>query len=111
MGSSSSSSYQGLELLDDELIDHMVERSQKKTELLKGYGDNVLHSEELEKELDMSKKHSTLLLSNLDTTLTHYHNEVQEMEPNRDEIIRRNKALRQKNKGMTLGVVVVYLFC
>jgi hypothetical protein len=33
-----------------------------------GYGDNVLRVEELEKELDKLRKHSTLLQSKLDTT-------------------------------------------
>jgi hypothetical protein len=32
-----------------------------------GYGDNVLRVEELEKELDKLRKHSTLLQSKLDT--------------------------------------------
>jgi hypothetical protein len=45
----------------------LVERSQKKTELLMGYGDTVLRAEALEKELDKSKKHSVLLQSKLDT--------------------------------------------
>jgi hypothetical protein len=43
-----------------------VERSRQKTDLLKGYGDTVLHAEGLEKELNKSKKHSALLQSKLD---------------------------------------------
>jgi hypothetical protein len=54
-------------------------RSHQKTDLLKGYGDTVLHAEALEKELEKSKKHSALLQSKLDSTFAQYHNEVQEM--------------------------------
>lgn len=52
----------------------------------------------------MSRKHSALLQSKLDTSFTQYHNKVQDMEAKKDEVIRKNKALRQKNKGMTLVV-------
>jgi hypothetical protein len=34
--------------------------------MLQGYGDTVLRSEALEKELDKAKKHSALLQSRLD---------------------------------------------
>jgi FtsZ-binding cell division protein ZapB len=77
-----------------------VERSRQKTDLLKGYGDIVLHAEALEKELEKSKKHSALLQYKLDGAFTQYHNEVQEMQTKRDDLIRKNKSLRQKNKGM-----------
>jgi hypothetical protein len=30
-----------------------------------------------------------------------YHNEVQEMQAKSDDLIRKNKSLRQKNKGMS----------
>jgi hypothetical protein len=53
-----------------------VERSQKKTKLLKRNGDTVIHAESLEKNLDKSRKHSALLQSKLDSTFTLYHNEV-----------------------------------
>jgi FtsZ-binding cell division protein ZapB len=59
----------------------------------------VLRAEALEKELDKSKKHSALLQSKLDGTFAQYHNEVQEMQAKRDDLIRKNKSLRQKNKG------------
>jgi FtsZ-binding cell division protein ZapB len=54
----------------------------------------------LEKELDESRKHSALLQSKLDGAFTQYHNEVQEMQAKRDNLIQKNKSLRQKNKGM-----------
>jgi hypothetical protein len=70
-----------------------VERSRQKTDLLKGYGGTVLHAKALEKELDKSKKHSALLQSNLDGAFAQYHNEVQEMQAKRDEMIKKNKTL------------------
>jgi FtsZ-binding cell division protein ZapB len=58
----------------------------------------MLRAETLEKELDKSKKHSALLQSKLDGAFAQYHNEVQEMQVKRDDLIRKNKSLRQKNK-------------
>jgi hypothetical protein len=43
------------------LAQGLVEMSRQKTDLLKGYGDIVLHTEALEKELKKSTKHSMLL--------------------------------------------------
>jgi FtsZ-binding cell division protein ZapB len=60
----------------------------------------MLRPETLEKELDKSKKHSALLQSKLDGAFAQYHNEVQEMQVKRDDLIRENKSLRQKNKVM-----------
>jgi hypothetical protein len=48
-------------------VQGLVERSYQKTELLKGYGDTFIRAEVLEKELDISKKHSALLQSKLDS--------------------------------------------
>jgi uncharacterized coiled-coil DUF342 family protein len=87
----------------------LVERSRQNTDLLKGYGDTVLHAEALEKELKKSKKHSALLQSKLDGAFTQYHNEVQEMQAKRDDLIRKNKSLRQKNKGMSSTRVPVLI--
>lgn len=58
------------------MVQNMIERSQKKIELLKGYGETVLRAEELEKELDKSRKHSALLQSKVGTAFAQYHNEV-----------------------------------
>jgi hypothetical protein len=68
--------------------------------MLQGYGDTVLRSEALEKELDKTRKHSTLLQSKLDGAFAQYHNEVQEMQANNNDLVRKNKSLCQKNKGM-----------
>jgi hypothetical protein len=48
-------------------VQGLVERSCQKTELLKGYSDTFIRAEVLEKELDISKKHSALLQSKLDS--------------------------------------------
>jgi FtsZ-binding cell division protein ZapB len=69
--------------------------------MLQGYGDTVLRAESLEKELNKARKHSTMLQSKLDGAFAQYHNEVQEMQAKRDDLIRKNKSLRQKNKGMS----------
>jgi FtsZ-binding cell division protein ZapB len=68
--------------------------------MLQGYGDMVLCTESLEKELDKARNHSALLQSKLDGTFAQYHNEVQEMQAKSDDLVRKNKSLRQKNKGM-----------
>jgi hypothetical protein len=68
--------------------------------MLQGYGDTVLRAKALNKELSKAKKHSTLLQSKLDGAFAQYHNEVQEMQVKSGELIRKNKSLRQKNKGM-----------
>jgi hypothetical protein len=78
----------------------VVERSRQKSDMLQGYGDTVLHTQTLEKEMDKARKHSALLLSKLDGAFAQYHNEVQEMQAKRVDLIRKNKSLRQKNKGM-----------
>jgi FtsZ-binding cell division protein ZapB len=68
--------------------------------MLQGYGDIVLRAEALEKELNKARKHSAMLQSKLDGAFAQYHNEVQEMQMKSDDLIRKNKSLRQKNKGM-----------
>jgi Skp family chaperone for outer membrane proteins len=60
----------------------------------------VLRVEALEKELSKARKHSTLLQSKLDGAFAQYHDEVQEMQAKSDDLIRKYKSLRQKNKGM-----------
>jgi hypothetical protein len=69
--------------------------------MLQGYGDTVLQAEALEKELNKARKHAAMMQSKLDGAFTRYHNEVQEMQAKSDDLIRQNKSLRQKNKGMS----------
>jgi FtsZ-binding cell division protein ZapB len=69
----------------------------------------VLRAEALEKELDKSKKHFALLQSNLSDAFAQFHNEVQEMQAKRDDLIQKNKSLRQKNKGTLSAKAIEYL--
>jgi hypothetical protein len=55
--------------------------------------NTVLHAEALEKEVEMSYKHSMLLLSKFDRAFAQYHNEIHEMQAKRDDLIRKNKSL------------------
>jgi FtsZ-binding cell division protein ZapB len=68
--------------------------------MLQGYGDTMLWAESLEKELNKARKHSAMLQSKLDGAFAQYHNEVQDMQVKNGELVRKNKSLRQKNKGM-----------
>jgi hypothetical protein len=68
--------------------------------MLQGYGDTVLRAELLEKELNKARKHAAMMQSKLYGAFAQYHNEVQEMQAKSDDLIRKNKSLHQKNKGM-----------
>jgi FtsZ-binding cell division protein ZapB len=81
----------------------VVERSRQKSGMLQGYGDTILRAEVLEEQLVKARKHSAMLQSKLDGTVAHYHNEVQDMQAKSDELVRKNKSLRNKNKGMLLS--------
>jgi Skp family chaperone for outer membrane proteins len=70
--------------------------------MLQGYGDTVLGAETLEKELVKARKHSAMLQSKLDGAFAQYHNEVQDMQAKSDELVHKNKSMRQKNKGMPM---------
>jgi FtsZ-binding cell division protein ZapB len=67
--------------------------------MLQGYGDTVLRAEALEEQLVKARKHSAMLQSKLDGAFAQYHNEVQDMQAKSDELVRKNKSLRNKNKG------------
>jgi FtsZ-binding cell division protein ZapB len=76
--------------------------------MLQGYGDTVLRVEALEEELAKARKHSTMLQSKLDGAFAQYHNEVQDMQTKSDELVRKNKSLRNKNKGTLLSLLSTY---
>jgi Skp family chaperone for outer membrane proteins len=71
--------------------------------MLQGYGDTVLWAEALEDQLVKSWKHAAMLQSKLDSAFAQYHNEIQDMQAKRDELVRKNKSLRNKNKGTSLS--------
>jgi FtsZ-binding cell division protein ZapB len=70
--------------------------------MLQGYGDAVLRAESLEKELAKARKHYAMLQSKLDGAFAQYHNEVQDTQAKSDELVRKNKSLRQKSKSMSM---------
>jgi FtsZ-binding cell division protein ZapB len=70
--------------------------------MLQGYGDAVLRAETLEEQLMKSRKLAAAMQSKLDTAFAKYHNDVQEMQVKSDDLVRKNKSLRNKNKGMQL---------
>jgi Skp family chaperone for outer membrane proteins len=67
--------------------------------MLQGYGDAVLRAEALEEQLVKSWNHAAAMQSKLDTSFAQYHNDIQDMQVKSDELVRKNKSLRNKNKG------------
>jgi Skp family chaperone for outer membrane proteins len=89
-------------------VQDVVERSREKSSMLQGFGDATLRAEALEDQLVKSRKHATAMQSKLDTAFAKYHNDIQEMQAKSDDLVRKNKSLRNKNKG-TLTCLVEYL--
>jgi hypothetical protein len=71
--------------------------------MLQGYGDTMLRAETLQKELNKARKHSAMLQSKLDGAFTQYHSEVQDMQAKSDDLVCKNKSLRQKNNGIPMS--------
>jgi Skp family chaperone for outer membrane proteins len=71
--------------------------------MLQGYGDTVLRAEALEEQLVKAQKHTTAMQSKLNSAFAQYHNEIQDMQAKSDELVRKNKSLRNKNKGRPLS--------
>jgi hypothetical protein len=70
--------------------------------MLQGYGDAVLWAETLEEQLVKSRKHAAAMQSKLHPAFAEYHNDVQEMQAKSDDLVRKNKSIRNKNKGTPL---------
>jgi hypothetical protein len=70
--------------------------------MLQGYGDTVLRVEALEEQLVKAQKHAAAMQSKQDTAFTQYHNDIQDMQAKSDDVMRKNKSLRNKNKGTPL---------
>jgi predicted nucleic acid-binding Zn-ribbon protein len=85
-------------------VQDVAERSRDKSNLLQGYGDTVLRAEALEEQLVKSRKHAAAMQSKLDAAFAKYHNDVQELQAKGDDLVRKNKGLRNKNKGETLDL-------
>jgi hypothetical protein len=72
--------------------------------MLQGYGDTVLRAEALEEQLVKSWKHAAAMQSKLDAAFAKYHNDIQELQAKGDDLVRKNKGLRNKNKGTPLDL-------
>jgi hypothetical protein len=86
-------------------VQDVAERSREKSNMLQGFGDTVLRAEALEKQLLESRKHAAAMQAKLDTAFAKYHNDVQDMHAKSDDLVRRNKTLRNKNKGTPLDLL------
>jgi hypothetical protein len=82
-----------------------VERSREKSNMLQGFGDAVLRAEALEDQLVKSRKHAAAMQSKLDAAFAKYHNDIQELQAKGDDLVRKNKSLRDKNKGTPLDLL------
>jgi hypothetical protein len=86
-------------------VQDVVERSREKSNMLQGFGDAVLRAEALEDQLWKSRKHAATMQSKLDAAFAKYHNDIQDMQAKGDDLVRRNKTLCNKNKGIPLDLL------
>jgi hypothetical protein len=86
-------------------VQDVVETSREKSNMLQGFGDAVLRAEALEDQLLKSRKHAAAMQSKLDAAFAKYHNDIQDMQAKSDDLVRRNKTLRNKNKGTPLDLL------
>jgi hypothetical protein len=86
------------------LVQDVAERSREKSNLLQGYDDTVLRAEALEEQLVKSRKHAAAMQSKLDAAFAKYHNDVMELQAKGDDLVRKNKGLRNKNKGISFDL-------
>jgi hypothetical protein len=87
------------------LVQDVAERSREKSNLLRGYGDAVLRAEALEEKLVKSRKHAAAMQSKLDAAFAKYYNDVMELQAKGDDLVRKNKGLRNKNKGISFDLL------
>jgi Skp family chaperone for outer membrane proteins len=65
----------------------------------------VLRAAALEDQLLKSQKHAAAMQAKLDAAFAKYHNDIQELQAKGDDLVRKNKSLRNKNKGTPLDLV------
>jgi hypothetical protein len=85
-------------------VQDVAERSRDKSNMLQGYSDMVLRAEALEEQLVKSRRHAAAMQSKLDASFAKYHNDVLELQAKGDDLVRKNKGLRNKNKGIPLNL-------
>jgi hypothetical protein len=73
--------------------------------MLQGFSVAVLRAEALEDQLLKSRKHAATMQSKLDAAFAKYHNDIQDMQAKSDDLVRKNKTLRNKNKGTPLDLL------
>jgi hypothetical protein len=73
--------------------------------MLQGFGDAVLRADALEDQLLKSRKHAAAMQSKLGASFAKYHNDIQEMQAKSGDLVRKNKTLRNKNKGTPLDLL------
>jgi hypothetical protein len=73
--------------------------------MLQGFGDAVLWAEVLEDQLLKPRKHAAAMQSKLNAAFAKYHNDIQELQAKGDDLVRKNKTLRNKNKGTPLDLL------
>jgi hypothetical protein len=73
--------------------------------MLQGFGDAVLRAVALEDQLVKSRKHAAAMQYKLDAAFAKYHNDIQEFQAKGDDLVRKNKGLRNKNKGTPLDLL------
>jgi hypothetical protein len=83
-------------------VQYIAVRSREKSSMLQGFGDTVLRAEALEEELVKSRKQTAIMQSKLDAAFAKYRNDIQEMQAKSNDLVRKNKSLRNKNKGTPL---------
>jgi hypothetical protein len=86
----------------------VAKRSRDKSNMLQGYGNAVLRAEALEEQLVKSRKHAAAMQSKLDAAFAKYHNDIHELHVKGDDLVRKNKGLRNKNKGTPLDLSASY---
>jgi hypothetical protein len=86
-------------------VQDVVKRSREKSNMLQGFGDTVLRAEALEDQLLKSRKHVASMQSKLDADFAKYHNDIQDMQAKSDDLVWKNKTLRNKNKGTPLDLL------
>jgi hypothetical protein len=86
-------------------VQDVVERSREKSNMLQGFGDTVLRAEALEDQLLKSWKNATAMQSRLDAAFAKYHNDIHEMQAKSDDLVQKNKTVRNKNKGTPLDLL------
>jgi hypothetical protein len=86
-------------------VQDVAERSCEKSNMLQGFGDAVLRAEALEDQLLKSRKHAAAIQAKLDAAFAKYHNDIQELQAKGNDLVRKNKGLRNKNKGTLLDLL------